>query len=264
MHERGSNSRRCSQDRLHLYGLDLRDLSAVGMFLAHVKLHYADTSILINNAAQSVRRPPAYYRDVFASEQEKQRQAESKQLDRWEAALVKVFAGVNGAPAPKPFVVSDPAPPRITPTARVGGRATASLPAATSMVIEEVGTASSSAAKSGAAGDEKKMKIESKSHSSASRAPPVTAMEVRASAALELFTGSGALTALPASQRSAALTQVPLLPSDALSEAEATQLFPKGELDARYCRLLLCVSVCCLGVAGMVGLSFLCMNVRVS
>ncbi len=54
--------------RLHIYGLDLRDLPAVQSFVAHVMATYPSLDILINNAAQTVRHPPSYYADLIAGE----------------------------------------------------------------------------------------------------------------------------------------------------------------------------------------------------
>jgi len=49
-------------DRLHVYGLDLRHLPAVEAFAAEVCRTYPRLDVLVNNAAQTVRRPPAFYR----------------------------------------------------------------------------------------------------------------------------------------------------------------------------------------------------------
>lgn len=56
------------RDRLHIYGVDLRHLGMVSGFINHVKKHYERLDILINNAAQTVRRPPAYYRSLCKRE----------------------------------------------------------------------------------------------------------------------------------------------------------------------------------------------------
>jgi NAD(P)-dependent dehydrogenase (short-subunit alcohol dehydrogenase family) len=54
--------------RLRIYGLDLRDLGATQR-LADVLVHQnAPLSIVINNAAQTVRRPAAYYRPLLEGE----------------------------------------------------------------------------------------------------------------------------------------------------------------------------------------------------
>jgi NAD(P)-dependent dehydrogenase (short-subunit alcohol dehydrogenase family) len=44
--------------RVRVYGLDLRDLAAVERFCVLIKLQYGHLDFLINNAAQTVRRPP--------------------------------------------------------------------------------------------------------------------------------------------------------------------------------------------------------------
>jgi NAD(P)-dependent dehydrogenase (short-subunit alcohol dehydrogenase family) len=55
------------RQRLRIHGLDLRDLPAVERFAdALAGAPYLD--ILVNNAAQTVRRPPAYYEHLLAAE----------------------------------------------------------------------------------------------------------------------------------------------------------------------------------------------------
>ncbi|HTK06854.1 MAG TPA: SDR family NAD(P)-dependent oxidoreductase [Ktedonobacteraceae bacterium] len=49
------------QDRLQIYGLDFRYLPVLERFVAHLQTRYSALDILINNAAQTVRRPPDYY-----------------------------------------------------------------------------------------------------------------------------------------------------------------------------------------------------------
>ena len=47
--------------RLHVYGLDLRHSPSVEVFARHLALTWDRLDILINNAAQTVRRPPGFY-----------------------------------------------------------------------------------------------------------------------------------------------------------------------------------------------------------
>lgn len=55
------------RERLQIHGLDLRDLVAVERF-ADALAGVPHLDILVNNAAQTVRRPPAYYRHLLATE----------------------------------------------------------------------------------------------------------------------------------------------------------------------------------------------------
>ncbi len=56
------------RDSLRLYGLDLRDLAGVHRFVASLE-RSGDLNILINNAAQTIRRPPKYYEELCSGEQ---------------------------------------------------------------------------------------------------------------------------------------------------------------------------------------------------
>lgn len=55
-------------DRLHIYGLDLRDLQATHSFCSMLMEKHPRIDALINNAAQTVRRPVAYYRHLMPVE----------------------------------------------------------------------------------------------------------------------------------------------------------------------------------------------------
>ncbi|MBD2447952.1 SDR family oxidoreductase [Nostoc sp. FACHB-152] len=56
------------QHRLHIYGLDLRHLQSVEQFTQHICKFYPRLDIIINNAAQTVRRPPEFYRHLIEFE----------------------------------------------------------------------------------------------------------------------------------------------------------------------------------------------------
>jgi NAD(P)-dependent dehydrogenase (short-subunit alcohol dehydrogenase family) len=58
--------------RLHVYGLDLRDVTGLEAFTRFLKRKYSDNGIdiLINNACQTVRRPRGYYTPLVNREQE--------------------------------------------------------------------------------------------------------------------------------------------------------------------------------------------------
>lgn len=55
-------------DRLHIHGLDLRHIPSVEIFAGYVEQQYGRLDILINNAAQTVRRPPGFYAHLMAEE----------------------------------------------------------------------------------------------------------------------------------------------------------------------------------------------------
>ncbi len=55
-------------DRLHIHGLDLRHIPSVEIFTSYVEQRYGRLDILINNAAQTVRRPPGFYAHLIENE----------------------------------------------------------------------------------------------------------------------------------------------------------------------------------------------------
>lgn len=58
------------QDRLEIYGLDLRDVTGIEAFTRFLKMRYSTgIDILINNACQTVRRPRGYYIPMVEKEQ---------------------------------------------------------------------------------------------------------------------------------------------------------------------------------------------------
>ncbi len=56
------------QDRLEIYGLDLRHSPSVEVFTRFLDQHLDRLDILINNAAQTVRRPPGFYAHLMPQE----------------------------------------------------------------------------------------------------------------------------------------------------------------------------------------------------
>jgi len=56
------------KDRLHVYGVDLRDLKSVMRFCEIIKQRYHRLDAIVNNAAQTIRRPPAYYKHLIPTE----------------------------------------------------------------------------------------------------------------------------------------------------------------------------------------------------
>jgi len=56
------------KNRLHIYGLDLRHTPSVEIFCNFIQQRYERLDILINNAAQTVRRPSGFYAHLMANE----------------------------------------------------------------------------------------------------------------------------------------------------------------------------------------------------
>lgn len=56
------------RDRLNIYGLDLRHIPSVEIFAGYIENNYHRLDILINNAAQTVRRPPGFYAHLMDNE----------------------------------------------------------------------------------------------------------------------------------------------------------------------------------------------------
>jgi NAD(P)-dependent dehydrogenase (short-subunit alcohol dehydrogenase family) len=71
--------------RLQIYGLDLRHAPSVERFARHLEETLDRLDLLINNAAQTVRRPPAFYSHLI--------EAEVAPLDEVPAAARRLLAG---------------------------------------------------------------------------------------------------------------------------------------------------------------------------
>ncbi len=55
--------------RLHIYGLDLRHTPSVEIFCTHIENTFERLDVLINNAAQTVRRPSGFYAHLMENEE---------------------------------------------------------------------------------------------------------------------------------------------------------------------------------------------------
>ena len=55
-------------ERLHIHGLDLRHIPSVEIFCNYIEQKYDRLDILINNAAQTVRRPSGFYLHLMENE----------------------------------------------------------------------------------------------------------------------------------------------------------------------------------------------------
>lgn len=77
-------------NRLHIYGVDFRHIPSVECFITHLKTVYDRLEIIINNAAQTIRRPSVYYAHLMAFES-----LPISQLPRQIKALIKTFIPAN-------------------------------------------------------------------------------------------------------------------------------------------------------------------------
>ncbi|MDX1927116.1 MAG: SDR family oxidoreductase [Pirellulaceae bacterium] len=66
-------------DRLKIFSADFRFLPTVQAMCAEIRTTYGSLDLLINNAAQTVRRPPEYYAHLLVKEQQPSEQQPSKQ-----------------------------------------------------------------------------------------------------------------------------------------------------------------------------------------
>jgi NAD(P)-dependent dehydrogenase (short-subunit alcohol dehydrogenase family) len=77
--------------RLEIHGLDLRHTPSVEAFCRHLLAGHDRLDFLVNNACQTVRRPPAFYRHMLAQER-----ASAEALPAHVRALLGGFEGARG------------------------------------------------------------------------------------------------------------------------------------------------------------------------
>jgi NAD(P)-dependent dehydrogenase (short-subunit alcohol dehydrogenase family) len=97
-------------DRVHVHGVDLLDLAAVAGLLESVHRRFTHLDILVNNAAQTIRRPAAYHRGVRA--------AETEPLRGLAARIAVVDAPPAGFDVPAPASLAAPALEAVSGTGR--------------------------------------------------------------------------------------------------------------------------------------------------
>ncbi|KAJ3093394.1 hypothetical protein HK100_006635, partial [Physocladia obscura] len=56
------------KSRLTIYGLDFRDIRMMHHFCAHIRTKETRLDVIINNAAQTVRKPPGFYEHLISGE----------------------------------------------------------------------------------------------------------------------------------------------------------------------------------------------------
>jgi NAD(P)-dependent dehydrogenase (short-subunit alcohol dehydrogenase family) len=80
------------RDRLQIYGLDLRHTPSVEALCHHLGATHARLDYIINNACQTVRRPPEFYRHML--------DLETATLDHMRPEVRALLGGVDGVRAP--------------------------------------------------------------------------------------------------------------------------------------------------------------------
>lgn len=80
------------KERLHIYALDLRVLIALERFIQHLKDTFPRLDILVNNAAQTIRRPPAFYAHLMPLEKAPLAQIATTTRSSEALNMVKTFA----------------------------------------------------------------------------------------------------------------------------------------------------------------------------
>ncbi len=88
--------------RLDLYGLDLRHAPSVEAFAAHACATWPRLDLLVNNAAQTVRRPPGFYRHLLEPELRPWAELPARWrgvVERWHDLRGALGAGDGAGPA---------------------------------------------------------------------------------------------------------------------------------------------------------------------
>lgn len=121
--------------RLRVYGLDLRDVRAAYAFADHLAGTLDGLDVLINNAAQTIRREPDFYRTMY--------ERESEAAVALTAAAASVLAEVPMSPAAALLFAASDGPALVGGSAHGTGpttdliAATRALPAATPESVAE-------------------------------------------------------------------------------------------------------------------------------
>jgi len=70
------------EDNIHVYGIDFRVISSVELFIKHILATYPRLDMIMNNAAQTIRRPPQFYRHLL--------HVESQPLEHFDEKVIKL------------------------------------------------------------------------------------------------------------------------------------------------------------------------------
>ena len=95
------------QHRLHIIGADLRDLKGLEALCDALPCLVRRLDIIINNACQTVRRPPQYYRPLLEAEQQVGTPDEEAHVRKWTAAHASIRALVDATVPAAAIDISD-------------------------------------------------------------------------------------------------------------------------------------------------------------
>ena len=84
------------QERLSVYGLDLRHTPSVEHFARHLRAELPHLDHIIHNACQTVRRPPGFYSHLL--------ETESQSFQQLESGMQRVLAGHEALRSTRPMV----------------------------------------------------------------------------------------------------------------------------------------------------------------
>ena len=84
------------RDRLDVVGLDLRHTPSVESFAAHVNERFPRVDYLVQNACQTVRRPPGFYQHLITGEDRESSADERRLLSSWDELRRKRHALSRG------------------------------------------------------------------------------------------------------------------------------------------------------------------------
>ncbi|KAJ3147244.1 hypothetical protein HDU86_008080 [Geranomyces michiganensis] len=187
--------------RVAVYGLDFRDVPMLHHFCRHVQERYKRLDVIINNAAQTVRKPPAFYEHLMKGEEGAVPERVARIVD-----VVDVYRARQGG-----YLFEHAA---AASGDRAGGKR----------------SLTAGGEKHGENGQEEEAQAEPTGGSSDA--------SVRASGSGSLALAAAQATAhLPDVNASAALSQLPLIPSDhtttsaEVSVSKTAELFPPGLYD---------------------------------
>ena len=204
--------------RLHVVGADFRDLRGLEAMCDALPKLVPRLDIIINNACQTVRRPPQYYLPLIAAEAAR-RPEDTAEVLRLTDAHRTVAAAVDAASLPAAAAITAAA---ASTTAAAAGAAPlpAALPAAIASTLAptagggDSGGGSDGGGSSGGGGGAPAAIVEG--------IVPGMSMDVSGGAGGSVGGGGGAA-------RSALMTAVPLAPGDDVKDDAA---FPSGRKDA--------------------------------